>query len=117
MVGSMWFGRYTTCTSHWTFSSCCCSQTKGEMMRRVVISGLGVVSPVGIGKEVFWQNLLDGISGAKALDDVTCCRLFGHHAFGAQVVCEVPHFTPETQHVPPAYQEVDRSLPFAFTAV
>ena len=25
-------------------------------MRRVVISGLGVVSPVGIGKEAFWQT-------------------------------------------------------------
>ena len=31
--------------------------------RRVVITGLGVVSPVGIGKDTFWQNLVAGKSG------------------------------------------------------
>jgi 3-oxoacyl-(acyl-carrier-protein) synthase len=86
------------------------------MMRRVVISGLGVVSPVGIGKDVFWQNLLDGKSGATALDDVTCCNLFGHHEFGAQVVCEASDFDPHTHHVPVVYRKADRSIQFAFAA-
>lgn len=31
--------------------------------RRVVITGLGVVSPIGIGKDAFWQNLIAGKSG------------------------------------------------------
>ena len=31
--------------------------------RRVVITGLGVVSPIGIGKETFWANLIAGKSG------------------------------------------------------
>jgi 3-oxoacyl-(acyl-carrier-protein) synthase len=86
------------------------------MMRRVVISGLGVVSPVGIGKEVFWPNLLKGVSGAIALDQVTCCSLFGHHEFGAQVVCEASDFDPATHHVPSPYQSADRSIQFAFAA-
>jgi 3-oxoacyl-(acyl-carrier-protein) synthase len=30
--------------------------------RRVVITGLGVVAPNGIGKETFWQNLIAGKS-------------------------------------------------------
>jgi 3-oxoacyl-(acyl-carrier-protein) synthase len=30
--------------------------------RRVVITGLGVVAPNGIGKEPFWQNLIAGKS-------------------------------------------------------
>jgi 3-oxoacyl-[acyl-carrier-protein] synthase II len=32
-------------------------------MRRVVVTGLGVVSPVGIGKKEFWNSLCAGISG------------------------------------------------------
>ena len=33
------------------------------MERRVVITGLGVVSPVGTGVEKFWNSLLEGKSG------------------------------------------------------
>jgi 3-oxoacyl-(acyl-carrier-protein) synthase len=85
-------------------------------MRRVVISGLGVVSPVGIGKEVFWQNLLHGVSGEVALDQATSSPLFGHHAFDANVICEVSDFDPQTHHVPAVYHEADRFIQFAFAA-
>lgn len=85
-------------------------------MRRVVITGLGVVSPVGIGKEAFWENLLKGVSGAISLDDVTCCSLFGEHEFGAQAVCEVADFDPAVHNVPTAYHEVDRFVQFALSA-
>lgn len=30
----------------------------------MVITGIGAVTPVGIGRKMFWQNLLDGVSGA-----------------------------------------------------
>lgn len=33
------------------------------MPRRVVVTGVGVVSPIGIGKEAFWNALISGISG------------------------------------------------------
>ncbi|MCH2182336.1 MAG: hypothetical protein MK108_10055 [Mariniblastus sp.] len=35
------------------------------MKREVVITGMGVVSPIGIGLEPFWQSLLAGVSGVK----------------------------------------------------
>jgi 3-oxoacyl-(acyl-carrier-protein) synthase len=38
------------------------------MKRRVVITGLGPVTPVGIGKDAFWRNSIEGISGVKALE-------------------------------------------------
>jgi 3-oxoacyl-(acyl-carrier-protein) synthase len=85
-------------------------------MRRVVISGLGIVSPLGIGKETFWQNLLAGTPGGTTLDRVTCTALFGHQSFEAQTVCEVPGYDPQTHHVPPAYHTADRCIQFAFTA-
>ena len=37
------------------------------MTQRVVITGMGAVTPVGIGKEEYWQNLLKGTSGVKPL--------------------------------------------------
>lgn len=38
------------------------------MEKRVVITGLGPVTPIGIGKETFWNSLIDGRSGARRLD-------------------------------------------------
>ncbi len=35
--------------------------------RRVVITGIGIVSPVGIGKEAFWNNILAGKSGISEI--------------------------------------------------
>ena len=78
------------------------------MKRRVVITGLGVISPVGIGKEAFWQNLLGGVSGATSLDWVTYCPLFRFHSFQAPVICEATDFDPVEQGVPPEYQHMDR---------
>ena len=37
------------------------------MSHRVVITGLGVVSSIGVGKETFWENCLGGISGIKPI--------------------------------------------------
>jgi 3-oxoacyl-[acyl-carrier-protein] synthase II len=37
------------------------------MNHRVVITGLGIVSSIGIGKEAFWENCLQGISGIKPI--------------------------------------------------
>ncbi len=31
----------------------------------VVVSGMGVVSPIGVGTDAFWQSLLDGVSGVR----------------------------------------------------
>jgi 3-oxoacyl-[acyl-carrier-protein] synthase II len=33
------------------------------LKNRVVITGMGVVSPVGIGKEAFWESLISGKNG------------------------------------------------------
>ena len=36
-------------------------------MRRVVITGLGVVAPNGIGKEAFWEACVKGVSAAEKI--------------------------------------------------
>ncbi len=56
--------------------------------RRVVITGLGVVSPIGIGKDTFWQNLVAGKSG---VDYITA---FDASPYPCKVAAEVKDFEP-----------------------
>ena len=37
------------------------------MLRRVVVTGLGAVSPNGIGQKEFWENTCKGISGIERI--------------------------------------------------
>ena len=60
--------------------------------RRVVITGIGVVSPFGVGRECFWEHIRSGSSGIKAVDafDTTgyACRVAG--SLGSLSVDDVP---------------------------
>lgn len=57
--------------------------------RRVVVTGLGVVSPVGIGVKTAWDNLLAGKSG------ITQITKFDTSAFASTIAGEVKDFNPE----------------------
>ena len=57
--------------------------------RRVVVTGLGVVAPNGIGKDAFWQNL---IAGKSAVDWITA---FDPTPFPCRIAAEVKNFRPE----------------------
>lgn len=41
----------------------------GPTKRRVVVTGLGVVSPVGCNVQTAWKNILSGFCGIKQLND------------------------------------------------
>jgi 3-oxoacyl-[acyl-carrier-protein] synthase II len=57
-------------------------------MRRVVVTGLGVVSPLGMGAEPTWAGLLAGTSGAGPITLFDCSR----HT--TKFACEVKNFDP-----------------------
>lgn len=61
-------------------------------MRRIVITGLGMVTPVGSGKNAFWQSLISGTSGIAPV------RTFDTRAFPVSLGAEVKDFDP-TKHV------------------
>jgi 3-oxoacyl-(acyl-carrier-protein) synthase len=82
-------------------------------MHRVVISGLGVVSPLGIGKENFWNGLVAGRSATKHLSQVTSCKLFEGFDFISQVIAEVEGFDPEVFKLPKDVYQQDRYIQFA----
>jgi 3-oxoacyl-[acyl-carrier-protein] synthase II len=58
--------------------------------RRVVITGLGMVSPLGNDVDSSWQALIDGESGA---DEITA---FDHADYGVHFACELKDFDPTT---------------------
>ena len=55
-------------------------------MRRVVVTGLGVVAPNGIGKDAFWSACVNGRSGVGPI------RSFDASAHPVRVAAEVPDF-------------------------
>jgi 3-oxoacyl-[acyl-carrier-protein] synthase II len=56
--------------------------------RRVVITGMGVVAPNGIGIENFWDSLVQGKSGVRRI------TYFDASSYPCQVAAEVPDFDP-----------------------
>ncbi len=79
--------------------------------RRVVVTGLGVVSPVGIGTETFWQALLSGKSGVGSITQ------FDTTDFPVKIAGEVKDFDAETYvGDKKAARHMDRNTQFAIAA-
>ena len=55
---------------------------------RVVITGMGVISPIGIGKDSFWQSLKEGKSGINPI------TLFDVSKYKVKVGGEISDFDP-----------------------
>ena len=53
-------------------------------MRRVVVTGIGLVTPLGAGREITWRRLLEGRSGAGRISG------FDPEGYACQIACEVP---------------------------
>ncbi len=57
-------------------------------LKRVVVTGIGAVSPLGNSAEETWRNMLDGVSGAAPITH------FDASKFKTQFACEVKNFSP-----------------------
>lgn len=79
--------------------------------RRVVITGLGVVSPIGIGKEAFWHAARQGISGIKPI------TRFPVEGLPLRVAGEISDFTVEHVLDRKVAKRTDRMTHFALAAV
>jgi 3-oxoacyl-[acyl-carrier-protein] synthase II len=75
--------------------------------RRVVITGLGPITSVGIGKENFWRGLRAEKSGIQAISS------FDTSEFNAHCGGEIPNWTPEDYFPPHRLKRLDRYAQFA----
>ena len=78
--------------------------------RRVVITGLGVVSPVGIGTETAWANIVNGQSGIARITK------FDPSAFSSQIAGEVKNFNPEDYLSAKEARRMDTFIQFGLVA-
>jgi len=58
-------------------------------LKRVVVTGLGALTPIGNSKDEYWKNLIAGVSGAAAITH------FDASLFKTQFACEVKNFNVE----------------------
>jgi 3-oxoacyl-(acyl-carrier-protein) synthase len=82
-----------------------------QPLRRVVITGLGVISPIGIGKDTFWQATIAGRSGIRSI------TRFDASALPTRIAGEVPNFIPESLGLSTLeIASLDRGTQFALAA-
>jgi 3-oxoacyl-[acyl-carrier-protein] synthase II len=78
--------------------------------RRVVVTGVGLVSPVGIGTEETWKSLQAGRSGAGPI------TLFDASQHSSRFACEVKGFDPLNWVEKKDVKKMDRFIQFAVAA-
>ena len=83
------------------------------MSQRVVITGLGAVSPIGIGVGQFWKAALEGRSGISAIRSFDDLPL---DAYRSRVAGQIHDFTPAQHLEGPHVDRVDRYAQFALVA-
>jgi 3-oxoacyl-[acyl-carrier-protein] synthase II len=70
---------------------------KKDMNRRVVVTGTGVISPVGNNVESFWKNLIDGYCGIEVITD------FPTDDLPVKIAGLVKDFNPADYEIEPAF--------------
>lgn len=80
------------------------------MFKRVVVTGLGVISPVGTGIKPFWDNILAGVSGVGPI------TRFDSEGFESRIAAEVKDFDPMEYMERKEARRLDRFAQFALAA-
>lgn len=78
--------------------------------KRVVITGIGVVAPNGIGKEEFWRNCFAGVSGIKPI------TLFDTSRYRCRLAGEISDFQPAHYLGSKGLRNLDRTTLLALVA-
>lgn len=79
-------------------------------LKRVVVTGIGALTPIGNNLEEYWTNLLNGVSGADAI------TLFDASKFKTRFACEVKGFDPTNFMDRKEARKLDRFAQLALVA-
>lgn len=75
-----------------------------------MITGFGCVTPIGIGRDAFWEGLKTGRSGVRRIES------FDPSAFDIQIAAEIPEFDWQAELNVKDRQHVPRTVPLALAA-
>ena len=78
--------------------------------RRVVITGIGAVTPIGLNVPEFWEGLISGKNGVAPI------TYFDTSRFDTQFAAEVKHFNPDNYFDKKSVKRLDRFTQFALAA-
>lgn len=81
------------------------------MKRRVVVTGIGAVSPNGIGREAFWEATRNAVSGVRRISR------FDAGPYPVQVAGEVEGFDEDQYVAPKDRPHVSRAVPLGIAAI
>lgn len=79
-------------------------------LKRVVVTGLGALTPLGKTVDEYWQNLSDGVSGCDFIKQFDCSK------FKTRFACEVKDFEPTNYLERKEARKIDRYCQFALIA-
>ena len=79
-------------------------------LKRVVITGIGAVTPIGIGAESFWNNLIAGVNGCGLI------TRFDTSLFDTRIACEIKDYNPENYFSLKDARKYDRFTQYSLTA-
>ena len=79
-------------------------------MKRIVITGMGVVTPVGIGVDNYWNNLIAGVSGIDTI------KTFDSSELAVQIAGEIKDFNPSDYLEKDLIRKTDPFMQYAYIA-
>jgi 3-oxoacyl-[acyl-carrier-protein] synthase II len=79
-------------------------------LKRVVVTGIGAITPLGKSLDEYWENLIKGVSGADFIKQFDCSK------FKTRFACEVKDFDPTTYLDKKEARKIDRFTQFALIA-
>ncbi|MDA1256288.1 MAG: beta-ketoacyl-ACP synthase II [Chloroflexi bacterium] len=80
------------------------------MTERVVVTGVGLITPVGVNQKTTWKNLVDGVSGIDHIQS------FDSEGFESRIAGEIPEFDPLERLDRKVSRRLDRFAQFACVA-
>lgn len=83
----------------------------GGPPRRVVITGMGFVTPIGVGRNAFWNSLATGMSGVRSITS------FDVSASPVRIAADIPDFDWEAELPSKDRKHVPRTVPLLLAAV
>ena len=78
--------------------------------RRVVITGFGCVTPIGLGRPAYWESLRSGKSGVRRIES------FDPSPFQVQIAAEIPDFDWKSELLAKDRQHVPRTVPLVLAS-
>src|ERR1700688_4390102 len=85
--------------------------------RRIVITGIGVISPVGIGRHAMWEALIAGVSGVDRISQFEPDALGLEVKIAAEVKnFDIANYFPDRRKIGSMLKEMDRVTLFAMVA-